>query len=188
MGHPGIREDAASGVHRLPGKAGAAEGGAVKYSVDVYGSYEDWERRMGNAADSAGCQRPDMPDGNSADCPCAPCGVAFWWDHLEGLEKGVLFAGMVQHGFRWTRRWTDDERERMAVRAMVRAVENLEAHGDPVATCVILRVALEPYELGSCAIKPRRSTDAMCLSCHLPVDVCVCAEAEKKEAWSCPAS
>lgn len=68
---------------------------------DHYSPYEEWERLMGLAADSAQCQRANMPNGNSADCPCAPCAVANWWDHLDGLERGILFAGMVEQAFKW---------------------------------------------------------------------------------------
>ncbi len=68
---------------------------------DPYSHYQDWERLMGLAANSAQCERPDMPDGNSADCPCPPCAIANWWDGLDGLERGILFAGMVEQGFDW---------------------------------------------------------------------------------------
>lgn len=70
---------------------------------DIYSDYTEWERRMGRASDYEECQRPDMPSGNSSECPCAPCEVACWWDGLDGLEKGVLYAGMCKQGFEWTK-------------------------------------------------------------------------------------
>jgi len=70
-------------------------------SDELDSAYYGWERRMGEAADSAECERPMMPNGNSADCPCGPCQLACWWDNLDGLERGILFAAMVDRGFRW---------------------------------------------------------------------------------------
>uniref|UniRef100_A0A6H1ZE44 Uncharacterized protein n=1 Tax=viral metagenome TaxID=1070528 RepID=A0A6H1ZE44_9ZZZZ len=69
---------------------------------DPYKPYETWEQHMNNAADAMECRRPSEGGGNSEDCSCSPCRLAYWWDRLEPLERGILFAGMCEVGFSWT--------------------------------------------------------------------------------------
>uniref|UniRef100_A0A6M3IJ82 Uncharacterized protein n=1 Tax=viral metagenome TaxID=1070528 RepID=A0A6M3IJ82_9ZZZZ len=68
---------------------------------DPYSPYVEWEDLMGTAADRLECCRPDAEGGNSDDCTCSPCRLAYWWDGLDGPERGLLFAGMCEAGFRW---------------------------------------------------------------------------------------
>ena len=71
---------------------------------DETSPYEEWDGLMNAATDELECRRPDEEGGNSEDCTCSPCRLAYWWDRLEPLERGLLFAGMCQQGFRWSRK------------------------------------------------------------------------------------
>ena len=59
--------------------------------------YETWEDRMDRACDQE-CLLPEHQDINSSECDCAACLLACAWDDLDGLSRGLLFAGMAREG------------------------------------------------------------------------------------------
>jgi hypothetical protein len=58
-------------------------------SDDPHAPYIEWETFMDTAT-----EQPCLRGREDEECDCPACVLFFWWCHMEGLDKGNLYAAM----------------------------------------------------------------------------------------------